>query len=937
MWTTLTHGFLYVYTGMVMGVTGSVQVVTNKVTGQAADWVLPCEALIDRALVTKTATNKLALGNVTMVKIAWENNTSNSYIRSEVTNWGSTNLTGTNVCSTNFYTNLYLYGKQEYSTINRYTNDPNGFTIASTNTDQFNMGNYVVAPLLWGGGLYTANALTTTVPTVLGAYQVSGQQGRYIYDWETNHWPYYATNDITTTNVIVMTNGTNIIELDRVFLNYDPTNQRPNAVTPLMGRSHVLAMDDKFAELVPRYYDDTKAVAGSFDNYCATTGVYWATSVVGAIWFENDNILSTTTSSYSTATANPVAEVFSVTTSVVSGTPENYTWVTNVEIGGSAEDFDRETTEEVPGTSLTPVEGWESHEVQSGSYPGTHTVSGEVAGSESDYTREVVTTNVLSSGGAEGSADDYNGTKTTSSSVPASTYSSTIISWTGVAGEGLDGEVDYHYAEIAGSENDYTRRVVIGEHQVVSSPYDRLTTSNHTGTGTPDHYNRISNSYNSVNSRTWVWAGVSNLLASYMTPWVVDHTNADVSWTTNSLTSGQTNYYDSYLYNHGWSPSYNTGWRIYTEVITPFITPHYYWDWTTTNFYKTDYQYFKTNSEKTAPPFHYPRSYSYYWKYPTEEIHTYYKNGSWEESIPITMFYTEWYGNTTVHHYFKNSNVYTLQVFTTNYVVKEPRYTVKYQVFPSNPPLYTLPSFLAEHTNLWGSTNWMLTPSYLSETQTFLSNWVHTVTNGVVVSSWTNNYFTNSVITNPPVFSNGWAMAMFGDSFVARYEAFTSLVWVSASGAITVESERRTLSTTSEVAAGWSSAAVTTNTVSAYTASISRGGYGSAYTFTKAKIRVRRKVLNVPFDGPIDVYMQFGQTLSGRKDLEVVGYPFGPYVRVDELCLATGDTVSEWLGDLTDAPAYDGDIVDYSWRHPWGFTNQNSSSGGTCVFKPEFN
>jgi len=967
MWETLAHGFLYVYTGMVVGTTGSVLVVTNKVPGTAADWIAPAHALIDRSLATYYATNNLAQTTVTVARVAWESNSLYSYVRTEVTNWGSTNTEPTNTCSTNFFTNLYLYGLQEYSVLVRY-NEPDGFDVVSTSTPWFKMSNYRVSPLIWGGGGYTVGALSNTTPTVLTDFRVAGQAGRYVYNWATNNWPYW-TNSITTnsegvisTTVVpsivvtveggvtnAVTNGPSIWTtslVETVFLDYAPTNQRPNAITPLMGRSHLVAMDNKFDALLPYYYDSTKAVGGSFDDYCATTGVYWASNYyVGAIWFEEDKILSTTTQtwSYQPTTWNPAKEISSIVTSIVAGTSSNYTWATNIpiEVAGTEEDHDREVAQPIgdPQTSWTEMEGWSQRQWPHHQAWADVIHYGEIGGTAGDHTRETVVANIIWSGGSAGSEDDYNDVKFEDENAPDGTFSSSIIGG-GIVGVGADGEIDYYtYTEIAGTESNYTRSVYIDTTPGTEDHYTSLTISNYTMLSSLDHYNRISNSYNSICSRTWIWSGVSNILAGYMTPWVVDHTNADINWTTNSLTSGQTNYYNTYLYNYGWSPSYNTGWRIYTEGVTPIATPHYYWDWVETNYYHANYEYF-LNDPGSGVAYHYERRYSYYWKYPTEAVYTYYKDGSWTNSEYLTFNETQWYSNpppTYLYYKTVDNYNYTLQVLTENYVIKEPLYTIKYQVYPTPPPVYSLSSFMRSHSNMLGSTNWMISPAYLSESNVFLSNHVYVVTNSGVISVWTNNYYANMVVTNRAVYSNEFARSLWAASFQSRYAAYTSLVW--CSGGAVIESKTRSLTTTNETAPTWSTIAITTNlsggtyNCSIYTYWPGWPGY-AGYTFSKTVLRARR-LAPVIFDGEIDVYLQFGTTPSGRYDLEGLGYTLGPWVKVIQLTIPAGSMYSEWLGDISIPPTFP-NLADYTYHHPWGFTIQNSSGTPTFVFKPVF-
>ena len=466
--------------------------------------------------------------------------------------------------------------------------------------------------------------------------------------------------------------------------------------------------------------------------------------------------------------------------------------------------------------------------------------------------------------------------------------------------------------------------------------YTSLTYSNHTIDGSSSHYNRTTPRVQS--DRVYIWVGVSDLLASYMTPWVVDHTN--------SSTVGNTNYYDQYLYNYGWSPTYNTGWRLYSEALSA-VGYNYFWDWATTNYFHANYDYYLANTNSDAPSWHYPRDYLY------EQVS--------DPSYKHTTIYTEfimfasegvpcWFYGVTergqrygfhdaTNYYYKYQpevvTNYTLDVLTTYYIITEPLYTIKYQVYPESPPFYAVTSFWTAHSNTLGGTNWLLNPSYLCETQTVLSNSVMSITNDGVVDSWTNYYTTNTVITNAAAYSNDWAISLWGDSFIQRYDATELLLWTSYGAYI--ESETRTIGwVTSSVS--WATTKVTTNTGGAYNSSIQ--GYGFAYSggsfyyiYSKTRIRAKR-LAGYILDGAIDCYMKFGMTLSGRYDLDSLGYAFGPYLKVSELTIASGATESGWLGDLT-LPSYT-DLTTYDWAHPWGYKIQNQAGAAVFVFKPEF-
>ena len=87
-------------------------------------------------------------------------------------------------------------------------------------------------------------------------------------------------------------------------------------------------------------------------------------------------------------------------------------------------------------------------------------------------------------------------------------------------------------------------------------------------------------------------------------------------------------------------------------------------------------------------------------------------------------------------------------------------------------------------------------------------------------------------------------------------------------------------------------------------------------------------------DGQIDTYLKFGTVIAGRYDLDGLGYPFGSYVRVNELTIPSGSMYSDWLGNL-DFPTFP-DYEDFRWKHPHGYTIKNTSVSPIFIFKPEF-
>jgi len=1081
MWTSITYGFLYILTNMVWQT--PITTLTNSPISSASDWATNSSAIIQRCLATKNDTNTLSLADQTVIKITWESNTVD-YSWNTVTNMGATNAV------TNYYSKYYLYGKQNYSTVSRY-DEENGFEMAATNTQWFKLDNYGVSPLLWGGGMYASSVLTSTVPTVLGPFQVASQAGRYIYDTETNYWAYYGniiTTNGTGTNQTIVTNWGVIYptqlwdqvtisneffveipfqvndtssyyfcdqpttsELDKVFINYNPTDQRPNAITPLMGRDHLLLMDAKILELIPKYYNDKVAVGGSFDNYCATSGVTWVSNYyVGACWFDMADVLSIATSRYNTVLVVPSGTI--VSTNIISATSNDYDYVTNTlpEVAGDPGDYDR-TTDADDWTSRSGSDTnyyTTTEESEGGSTwgPGTPTTREvTVPPGTGTITRTTIVTNIIYVGGAEGSATNHNATKVSTTSRPGSTYATNVTSWTGIRGVGIAGEIDYYFYEEYATSNDYTRRATVGTNTVTSTysrehhtdastsnhynkttlttnwikhdrvivwakvpfttdvtaltlissnnwtsgvnqyydkyeynptwstnysstwwrvgsdvtttslttnfwwlwttqiytiagPYDGvLNTSNHTDTGTSDFNNRsYQTNFTYGATRVYIWAGVSNLLSDYMTPWVVDSQETNVI--------GDTTYYDSKLYNHGWSPTYNTGWRLYSET-SPTLTGYdtkYFWDYTTTNYYKYEYDYYKAVTNPPAPSYYYPRSYTYYWLYPVNVVTTHYCNElytpyGWQ---PTTVYYTlyHYHGGTYYDgkNYFKTIDNFVYTKDQSVYGIDEPRYTIRYKSSYESPPLYTVSSFWDANSNLLGGTNWMINPTYLTETQTCLSSNVLSVTNDGVVSTWTNYVTTNTIITNAAAYSNDWAISMWGDSFIQRYKATTTLQWTTCGTYI--ESATRTIGWVTNDAT-WAAATITTNIGGVYNSSIQ--GYGFAYTgipfyyiYSKTMIRAKR-LAGYILDGDIDCYMQFGTILSGRYDLESLGYDLGPYVKVSELTIPSGDTESGWLGDITTVPTY-GSLTTYDWAHPWGYKIQNKAGAAVFVFKPEF-
>ena len=644
---------------------------------------------------------------------------------------------------------------------------------------------------------------------------------------------------------------------------------------------------------------------------------------------------------------NPV--VSSVTTGTVTGVATNYDYTytsTNI-IGGSAGDYDY--------IEYPIGEGWSTSQPWNGETEAPEGAHGYIGppfwgghgwicedgaagwvGPFGPYGGEWTTpgtqkyqTNIITSGGSEGTAEDHNAILSSTTEIPSSTYQTNITSSIGISGAGVGGEIDYYWEELAGQRTNYTRRAEVAVTEGTSNNYDYTTVSSYTIESTMDHYNRTTSRTN--HDRIFVWTAVSNLLAEYMVPWVVDHAN---HWT-----SGNDDYKDRYLFNYGWSPSYsNSTWRLYSDIKYP-TNFNYFWNWSEIN-HRNKYEYFKANTNSSAPSWHYPRSYSYYWKYPTEVVG--YDWEDWYDWYWCEGFGFSWIWDhpgeiTTNYCKYQDQLNYVKYTYTTNYVITENRYTIKYQMFPSNPPLYTVPSFFEVHSNALGNTNWLLSPTYLSETQSITSFDVLSVTNDGVISTWTNYVVTNTMVTRTAVYSNDWAISLWGGSFIQRHKAVDLLLWTTNTAWL--ESETRWVTTTNITACpGWTTLYVTTNlTAGAYESSIYKGGwiaYNKDYTFKRSRIRAHRKPGGI-LDGQIDTYLKFGTVISGRYDIDNLGYPFGRYVRVTELTIPAGSMYSDWIGRIDTLPSYP-DLEGYSWDHPYGFTIQNTSVSPIFIFQPVF-
>lgn len=878
---------IYVYTGLTAGVSG--QLVSDHTPAHAADWVPVSSALVARCVATAYATNALTPAVRQVERIRWENNPSLSY-----------------------FGRPYLYGLQESLSVPLYS-DQHGFEVEPSSTILFNLENYRAAPLLWGGSAYSPPALQATDPRggAASLFRVSGQAGRYVHDIQTNHWPDPVTSLV-----------------DRVFIDYDPLAQRPNAITPFMGMEHLLALDQKLNELIPFYFDGRKENNDSFDEYCATAGVYWVHDYdVGPIWFEPEKITSTqeVLITHFPHTENPAK--FQDTNSWLLSSSNDYQLATNdLEVAGTMDDYDHFVADPSPTGDRWPVPGW-THSIApgfvltNGPQPGP-----DIIGSPTNYDY-VVTGVVEMVGGTVGTEADHNGTRWLdylTAGAFATAHHEAVV------GAGPLGEIDYYFSEVPGDASNWDRRVLTGTEQGTAGDHDWYTVTTNAGTpeaydffsvttnaGTPVNHNYTTLTPHDVTNRVYIWEGVPDLLAGYMTPWLVDHIDTGAG------------YRSTYMFNRGWSPSYATGWRLYQQWMSTNYTTNYFI--LSTNFFaleydykKNTYDYYRNNTNDDATPWHYRREYNTWWKWPTEEI--YYQHTVVTQDYYTTAPIDWWTGITT--NYFK----WQTRFYKRPWHLKEQRYRISYPVHPTPPPRWTVADFFAAFPNLH-------TPIHQTERQVLLSTQTITITNtSGSVASWQQNTFTNELVSVPAIDSSAWSGIQWAEVFNEKRAQIEQLNLVTAPAVL--EFQHRQLSTTNYAAPAWSSQPISTGAAGGiYRARIEFNDHDHTptrpATFVKTAVRARRTIPPVIYDGPIDCYLRFGSELAGRLDIEGIGYPLGPWVKVSELSIPAGQMTSAWLGDITTPPGMDG-LDQLSYQHQAAFSIQNTGADPVFIFRPAF-
>lgn len=897
----MASSFLYLWTGAV----STADPVSLNAMAYASDVAPLCCAVVERCLATQRTNTPYSTVTQTVWRVHWRNS-EKRYATTSISGYGQPGAV------TNTTLHYYLYGRQAQQSVVR-PNEPYGF---QTN---INLSCFGVSPLLWGDQLYTSASLAGTVPGTVGMWT---EAGRYVYSTETNAWPFlgptgewiYLEFDLAGNPANVPPYQYTVLTNSRVLLDYDPLNQRPNSLTPWITRAQMEAIDVKLTNLFQVYLAPT-----NYDEHFSFqqgSNYVWVT----APWFGDEKIVQTQRNeNYPISTNVPDAEVLSVVTNVLGGVATNYddlTVVTN-DVEGSPEDFSYIVT------NTYQVWGWEWVQY-----------SGEATSGTGAPDRVSYVTNLSLTSGVFGTSNNWNDANYTTTNWTESTYLTNVygdkISGTGSAGE-IDG---YYFPEVPATATNYNRRVFVAKVPGTALSNDSIVVTNWTNPGTAENYNRmeavVGEGSQYTVKRTYIWAGVSNILADYMAPWIED---------------SKTTAANEYLYNIGWDPNYATGWRLWraeTNAIPPEDWQYTYWlDYSETSYWITVYDYYRTDTNDFSAPWHYRRTYTSYFLWDIVSVDTsQFWNVTWSNWQYTVVGSEEDY---TYRKREPQTN-YWVYSYTTNYGLDVDRYyQIVFPAYPNTTPsaFGSLTNFAATFPDLFSGTNqWLYRPQTTTQTNVLLSSSPHSFidTNGVSFA-WTSYAWTTYDVVNPPVYSNAWDWPLRREALNQRSRAVTNLTDLLASNVV-FEARRRSFTTNDygNRDVGWAKAAISTGTWT-YAVSISRQDNFRNFTFSKTQVRAIRKP-GMVIDGDIDVYLRFGRNaynepLGSRYDLEALGFPMDYYVRVPALCIPDGVSTSQWLGNLDVAPAFPNlETEALRWPHYW--TIQNGAAAPICIFKPEF-
>ncbi|MFA5187244.1 MAG: hypothetical protein WC551_12270 [Patescibacteria group bacterium] len=865
MWTNVFHNLIAIYTGLVVSAT-NIQTDTNIMIGSVGDITSLWAGVAGRCLGTVYATNALP-GSYTaqVVKIDWVDS-SNTYAVYQ----------GTNAP----INKPYSYGAQVYTEIVNSSNNNGWFWPLDGNTAWvYNMNNYRVTPLFYTPG-FSGEQLTNALPTHNPSHALGFQSGRYIHDYtqhgsasgtvsgvsnagvyvETNYWLGYTnvvidgiTNRVVTNRMVISTN-------ERAAVSYDPTNQRPNAITWHITLPQRDAVDAKLKNCMEYYANHTLCTAGMFKVAPTILSNVW----VGQFWLDEVPGISSQAVITNTGSAESYL-YYTIITNEISGDSTNYDRLQVVEISGDSTNYDRLQVVEIEGA----IDDYTRSE--------THTVPA----TEEDYTE--CTTNTHITGGIYATSNAYDAAYT---NIPEQAMPE------GIPGDlpAVTNESIYYLAAVSNADFDLpTTNYYPGD----QTNYDFTlpgSLTNTPGTASNFTFYTVSTSapvlsdeseYNLITYDgadiylLYIWSGVSNLLAEYLEPWIIDHTNFSQSGTTNT--------YSFYQYNLGWNPDYNTGWRLY-EGYTNFNNAHpstftneRYWIETyTTNYFltltNTDYyKYYATNDY-----FRYQRYYDYWW------------SNTLTKTTNYTKTTIDYFKNST--NYYVNSNVYYKNNFTTNYFGDSGKTNI-YITYTNygNLPVWNMSGLVG--SGIGDGTNLMQIPALGTNAAVYAGTNALPLFRDVI-------YERMALVTNLQ-----WALA--GSNFVqveyrTKFAKAEGLSWPNGSDAYQIF--RMLYNRWYEIwvpgSHPWSSVSTGTLATVYYSTCNAGGTSTSAVHVTKQEIRVRRKPFTHVFPQPaIDVYARFGDTLPGRARMDDLPYERNVWVKVDELCLDSGEDVSGWLGE----------------------------------------
>ncbi len=843
MWTNLLHGFLYMLVGT-NAMVAPLQDDPDKFVASMEDWIPPTEAVLRPTLLT--VIQKQMTGSSKQFSYLTIDSRDSEYpYVTTIVEGGVTNI----------ITNYYQYAQQNMDSFWTQKEIEHGFQVDNWDWRRlYYMTNYsCVTPLLWGDGLYTEEALLDSIP---GDGVVYEQVGMYPHEIRTNTYIVGYTNDTP-----IYQDFTNVVP--RTLCNYNPVDQRPNAITPYMGLGHMEALDSKFEELLPWALDMTKVVDDSFNDYLASVSEV-RTQYLGRIWFSapgtDVQVITTEIYQVSGLTAAKYPEVdWQINTNYYSaGTEENYDFYTTSSVPGTVEEYDYVviSTSTISGTEEDY--DWTEEEEESYSYQTNVPVSKIGGTGEVDYVKYV--TNINYEVGDFGTVEEYDVVLTDSEPNPG-TFQTNIIGTVLIEGAGPGGEVD---AYPGGVPEDYDWKVMIGTNPATIEDYEWKVMVD-TNPATAEDYdwkvvigsNEVPEEVSDfhIEPTVYIWKDVENNLARYLIPWIKDPMST---------------YEEAYLYNLGWDPDYATGWRVWTEAPAGVKeSVRSYWEYVY-DYFKYVYDYFKGVYEYWKygvgdPPWHYERGYDYYWLYERYVVTNEYRFDEEEITKSDTHMVTYYYKDEVLTNYFKYQIDYSLY----DRYIETPLHQVVYDHYPIDtlPTYDSISNFVAVHPEFSGITQEV-------------------------------------------------SVALSAEDFILRTDAYETIDWIK--GMNHVRDKHLSIGLLDKVLVNSGNWLLTERVLLGYVAKDYTGFDYSLYLRTYTSKAYGYRMAKDPdwVKGQLDFYGQYCYRWRSALGYPWESYTVGPMIKIPGLTMEQGEFISVGFKDATFLPTAE-ELEELRWKFPY--------------------